>query len=201
MYPEQGTAEEMGLVAPRLRRAHYPPLVPVMLKTRQILLFVATLSLSVYVRSHVCVCTIQSAPHMQSDRQPIWYASYSTLNQSQGSRLAGGGGGGWKMCKIFWLIYLVCILKDFHCMICTTVTIAINQGTTTTILSTLPCVCVCVCAGGGVQGVAQCAFRCLFGTLSSPLTGLRARRKAYSNKTSVVSLFQLRPQHISYSIR
>lgn len=68
-------------------------------------------------------------------------------------------------------------------MICTTVTIAINQGTTTTILSTHPYV------GRGGEVVAQCAFRCLFGTLSSPLTGLRARRKAYSNKTSVVSLF------------
>lgn len=74
MYPEQGTAKEMGLVAPRLRRAHYPPLVPVMLKTRQILLFVATLCrfmCALYVAVSVCVCTIQSATHMQSDRQPI----------------------------------------------------------------------------------------------------------------------------------
>lgn len=58
------------------------------------------------------------------------------------------------MWKIFWLIYLVCILKDFHCMICTTVTIVINQGTTTTILSTLPC----VQGGRGLPNVLSVAF-------------------------------------------
>lgn len=61
MYPEQGTAKEMGLVAPRLRRAHYPPLVPVMLKTRQILLFVATLCR--FMCARLCVSAQYKALH------------------------------------------------------------------------------------------------------------------------------------------
>lgn len=63
MYPEQGTAEEMGLVAPRLRRAHYPPLVPVMLKTRQILLFVATLSVGLCALACVCLHNTKRSTH------------------------------------------------------------------------------------------------------------------------------------------
>lgn len=73
MYPEQGTAKEMGLVAPRLRRAHYPPLVPVMLKTRQILLFVATLCRFMCA---LCVCLHNTKSYTHAKRQAanmIWF--------------------------------------------------------------------------------------------------------------------------------
>lgn len=169
--------------------AHYPPLVPVMLKTRQILLFVATLSVGLCAPVCVCICvcvanTKRCTHAKRQHTQPIWCGSYSTLNQSQGSRHTQGDR--MRMSKIFWLICLVCILKDFHCMICTTVTIAINQGQNhNDTVNTAP-------------NVLQLPF---WHPLSSPLTGLRASRKACSNKTSVVSLFQLRGHHnISYSM-
>lgn len=175
--------KEMGLVAPRLPRWHIILLLCLSCLKPDKFYYLLPLSVPVCVYVYVCVWQIQSAPHMQSDStQPIWYGSYSTLNQSQGSRRTRGDRT--RMSKIFWLICLVCILKDFHCMICTTVTIAINQGQNhNDTVNTAP-------------NVLQLPF---WHPLSSPLTGLRASRKACSNKTSVVSLFQLRtPQHFVY---